>query len=97
MLHLIFQSSIDDSILQRIESGDNIVFHENAVFRLFKDGQLTTKFQTMLANAIYFYVIRDDLECRGIAIEELIPGVNVISYDGLVELTEKNKVILTWR
>ncbi len=97
MLHLIFQSSVDDSILQRIESGDNVVFHENAVFRLFKDSQLTAKLQKMHANAIYFYVLKDELESRGIAIDELIPGVNIISYDGLVELTEKNKVILTWR
>ena len=32
MLHLISQSSIDLSLLQRIDSGDDVVFIENAVF-----------------------------------------------------------------
>ncbi len=34
MLHLIFQSPIAHSVLQRIESGDDVVFFENAVLGL---------------------------------------------------------------
>jgi tRNA 2-thiouridine synthesizing protein B len=97
MLHLIFQSSVDDSILQRIDSGDDVVFHENAVFRVYKGSQLTAELRKMHDNGVYFYVLSDELESRGVAIDELVLGVNVIDYSGLVELTEKNKVILTWR
>lgn len=97
MLHLIFQSSVDESILQRIETGDDIVFHENTVFYLYQGSQLSNEVQNMLSKGINVYVLQNELECRGIAKEELIVGVNAIDYFGLVELTEKNKVVLTWR
>lgn len=97
MLHLIFQSSIDDSVLQRIEKGDDVVFYENAVFRLYDGSQLTAELQKMLANGVYFHVLNDELEVRGIVENELISGVSIINYSGLVDLTEKNKVVLTWR
>lgn len=97
MLHLIFQLSKGDPVLRRIDSGDDIVLHENAVFRVYKDNQLADDLQKMLKIGVNFYVLSDELRSRGITIDELILGVNIIDYSGLVALTEKNKVILTWR
>ena len=42
------------------------------------------------------YVLADDLEVRGIAVSELVTGIEVIDYAGLVALTVKNPVIQSW-
>jgi tRNA 2-thiouridine synthesizing protein B len=96
MLHLIFQSPIAHSVLQRIESGDDVVFFENAVFRLIKGTILSSELQQMLNNNVHLWVLSAELDTRGIQINKLIQGVEVIDFVGVVKLTEKNKVIRTW-
>lgn len=96
MLHLIYQSPIDSSVVQRIESGDNVVFFENAVFRLNKESQQSSELEQMLANNVHLHVLSDELEIRGVNTDELVLGITVIDYSALVSLTEKNKIIRTW-
>ena len=96
MLHLIYQSPVEDSVIQRIESGDDVVFFENAVFRVNKKSLQSTELEQMLANNVHLYVLHDELVIRGVNTDELVLGIAVIDYSGLVTLTEKNKIIRTW-
>jgi len=96
MLHLISQSSIDNALLNRIDSGDDVVFLDSAICRIMKNGVLNDELQQMLGNRIYLHVLAVELETRGIEVEEIVSGFNVIDYAGLVELTENNEVISTW-
>ena len=96
MLHLIFQSPFDSVLLQRIAGSDDVVFLENATFQLNKQGLLNTELQKILKNGTHLYVLGIELETRGIQADELDSGIKVIDYSGLVELTEKNKLIRTW-
>ena len=96
MLHLIFQSPIDSSVIQRIESGDDVVFFGNAVFRVNKSCLQRTELEQMLANNVHLYVLSDEIVIRGVNTDELVMGIAVIDYSGLVALTEKNKIIRTW-
>lgn len=96
MLHLIFQLTFDDSLLHRMGSGDDLVFLESSVFRLIKGSVLTDELEKMSKLNINLYVLKCDLETRGIDEGELALGFNVIDYPDLVQLTEKNKVIQTW-
>ncbi len=96
MLHLISQSSIDLSVLQRIDNADDVVFLENAVFRVNKGSILTAELERLITNNVFLYVLTDELATRGIRVDELVFGVEVIDYSGLVKLTEKNKVIQSW-
>ncbi|MCK5829919.1 MAG: sulfurtransferase complex subunit TusB [Methylococcales bacterium] len=96
MLHLIFQSTFDGSLLHRMDSGDDLVFLESSVFRLIKGSGLTDELQKMIKLNINLYVLKCDLEIRGIDASELVLGFDIIDYSGLVQLTEKNKVIRTW-
>ncbi len=96
MLHLISQSSIDLSLLQRIDSGDDVVFLENAVFCLNKGSLLSAELKVLLKNNVFLYVLSDELNTRGVSVDELVAGVEVIDYSGLVKLTEKNKLVKSW-
>ncbi|KAF3978261.1 MAG: sulfurtransferase complex subunit TusB [Methylococcales symbiont of Iophon sp. n. MRB-2018] len=96
MLHLIFQSVLDPSVLQRIGRGDDVVFMENAVLRLYKENILSVELLKLLKNNIHLYVLNEDLETRGIEKKELVPGVKVIDYLALAQLTETNALISSW-
>ena len=95
MLHLIFQSPIDIAILERIDSGDDVVFLENAVLRILQNGSLSDTL-TQLLKQNRLYVLADDIEVRGIVADELVNGIEVIDYSELVRLTVKNPVIQSW-
>ena len=95
MLHLIFQSPIDIAILERIDSGDDVVFLDNSVLRILKNGYLSdTLTQILEQNSLY--VLADDVVVRGINVDELVNGIEVIDYSELVRLTVKNPVIQSW-
>jgi tRNA 2-thiouridine synthesizing protein B len=96
MLHLIFSSLVESSLLERIGHGDDVVFMENAVYRLYKDSCLSAELIKMLNNNIALFVLTEQLETRGLGDNQIITGVRVIDYLGLVKLTEKNTVIRSW-
>jgi tRNA 2-thiouridine synthesizing protein B len=96
MLHLVFQLPVDYSVLKRIDSGDDIVFLENAIFILNKNAILKGEIQRLLNSNIRLYVLIEDVEIRGIGISELVMGIEAIDFFRLVELTEKNELIRTW-
>ena len=95
MLHLIFQSPIEMAILERIDSGDDVVFLENSVLRILQNGLLQDTLTQLLGKS-RLYVLFEDIEVRGITADELIKGIEVIDYAGLVALTVKNPVIQSW-
>jgi tRNA 2-thiouridine synthesizing protein B len=95
VLHLIFQSPIEIAILERIDSGDDVVFLENSVLRILQNGLLRDTLTQLLTRS-RLYVLSDDIVVRGIATEELVEGIEAIDYAWLVALTVKNPVIQSW-
>lgn len=95
MLHLVFQFSGDTPILERIDTGDGVVFLDNAVLRILQNGSLTNRLTLLLSNH-RFYALTDDLAIRGITADELIQGIEVIDYPKLVALTVEHSLIQTW-
>jgi tRNA 2-thiouridine synthesizing protein B len=95
MLHLISQSPIETAILERIDSGDVVIFLENALLRILKTGSLS-KALTLLLDRSRLCVLGDDLMTRGIRPEELVHGIEVIDYAEFVELTVINRLIQSW-
>lgn len=95
MLHLIFQSPIEAAILKRIDSGDVVVFLENAVLQTLQNSAISiTLTQQLGSNRLC--VLSDDIAVRGISPDELVKGIETIDYAGLVELTVSNPVIQSW-
>jgi tRNA 2-thiouridine synthesizing protein B len=95
VLHLVFQSPIETAILERIDSGDVVVFLENAVLRVLQDSVISDTLTRQLGRN-RFCVLSDDIAIRGIAPNELVRGIEVIDYAGLVELTVKSPIIQSW-
>ena len=95
MLHLIFQSPIQTAVLERSASGDDVVFLESSVLWLLEKGSLKSILAPMLKQN-RLYVLKEDVEVRGIQASELIIGIAVIDYKELVDLTVQNPHIQSW-
>ncbi|MEQ1558472.1 MAG: sulfurtransferase complex subunit TusB [Methyloglobulus sp.] len=96
MLHLIFQSPVEPAILDRMATDDVAVFLENAVLSALQKGQLADAISQKL-NSNRLYVLSEDMAVRGIDITELVLGLEVIDYPGLVDLSVENRLIQSWR
>lgn len=92
MLHLVFQSPIQKAMLERFDSGSDVIFLENSVLNLMKGSALTQ----YLPNHCAYFALAEEIKARGINDAELLPCVKAIEYDQFVELTIKNTVIQTW-
>jgi tRNA 2-thiouridine synthesizing protein B len=95
MLHLIFQSPIDNAVLDRMASGDVAVFLENAVLGVMQKSQSATLLSTKLTTN-RLYVLSEDMAVRGILPSELVIGLEAIDYAELVKLTVANPLISSW-
>ena len=95
MLHLIFQSSEVDALLERIEAGDAVVFLGSSIFRLIGRGSLA-KVLTQSAKTCYLCALSDDLAMFGIDRVDLADGIVPIEYAEWVELAVKHKQSLSW-
>jgi tRNA 2-thiouridine synthesizing protein B len=95
MLHLLSTSPIAPAVLERIDPGSSVVFMENAVLWILRSGQLSIQLAGMLADH-HLYALSADLVMRGIDADQIVPGIEVIEYTGLVELTVAHPLIQSW-
>ena len=94
MLYTINNSSLTsnslDSLLRIVPSGSPILFYEDGVYNAVEGARDAEKIKKALEGHPIF-AIDADIEARGL--KRLLKGVMVISYDGFVDLVEKNDVV----
>ena len=95
MLHLIFQSPIDSAVLERMVTGDVAVFLESAVLGVLQNAQQSGVLADKLTST-RLCVLSEDMLARGILESELVAGLEIIDYPGLVKLTVENPLITSW-
>ena len=95
MLHIISHTPLVTAILERIATGDSVIFIENAVLTLLQQGQMHNSLVQLTSKA-HCYVLAPDLDVRGIGIQTIVPGLEVIEYAGFVQLTVEHPVIQSW-
>ncbi|MBU2571085.1 MAG: DsrH/TusB family sulfur relay protein [Gammaproteobacteria bacterium] len=95
MLHLIFQSSEVDAVLERIEVGDAVVFIGSSILRLIEGGS-KAKILKQSAKICYLCSLSDDLALFGIDQADLVDGIRVIEYAEWVELAVTHQQSLSW-
>lgn len=96
MLHLVAESTVSQTLLERIADGDDVVLQAGAVWSAFVGHQDNSKLAVLLSKGCGVYALRDVLAMSGIPDQQLLPGVVPIDYAQFVELTVKNPVIHTW-
>lgn len=95
MLHLVFQSPLETATLERIGNDDAVLFLENAALCLLKNSVYSSQLTKLLTTSRLFALI-SDMETRGIAVAELVEGIEVIDYSGWVALTTQHQPVQSW-
>ena len=95
MLHLVFQASLDETLIARIGFGNDVVFLENATLSLSAKGRFAEQL-SQLTEQNQLFVLSNALDTRGIDTAELVAGIRVIDYPDLVDLTVKHPQIQSW-
>ena len=94
MLFTVNDSSLTsdslDSLLRIAPSGAPILLYEDGVFSAMEGTRDSKKVKNALKDHP-IYALDADVEAR--ALKRLIKGIKIISYDGFVELVEKNDVV----
>ncbi|MDD5036045.1 MAG: sulfurtransferase complex subunit TusB [Methylococcaceae bacterium] len=99
ILHLVNRSPHESQTLiqclERAGEGDSILLLESGVYAALKDGVFAPKLAEAMRH-LPVYVLREDLEARGIAIEEICAEVSVTDYEGFVDLSVMFSPIQSW-
>ena len=99
MLHTInkspFENSTMSSCIAMCSQDSSILFIEDGVISDMK----STKFSELIENALKefkMYVLKPDLEARGLSLNNVIEGVEIVGYDEFVDLTTEHKTVQSW-
>jgi len=99
MLHTInkspFENSTMSSCIEMCSQDSSILFIEDGVISVMK----STKFSELVENALKefkMYVLKPDLEARGLSLNNVIEGVEIVGYDEFVDLTTEHKTVQSW-
>ncbi|MBC8338334.1 MAG: sulfurtransferase complex subunit TusB [Rhodospirillales bacterium] len=99
MLHTVnkspFEKSSVTSCLRLAKNGSGILFLEDAVFAALQ-GTSVSDVVAGRAKDFQFYVLGPDLAARGLSEKPVIDGVEVIDYEGFVDLVEEHDAVHSW-
>ncbi len=97
MLHLIVSSTFEIAIVERLKGGDDVVFLQSAIWLGVQGNRWSKPLQEIMNNNCRVHVLADDLQIFGLQHTQMLAGINVVSYEQLVSLTEDHQQIYTWR
>ncbi|MCG9679165.1 MULTISPECIES: sulfurtransferase complex subunit TusB [Vibrio] len=90
MLHIVKSVAAVEEVRKVSKESDTLLFIENAVYALNPQHR-----SYPMVKGFNIAALRSDLEARGI-LNRVSPSVEVIGYDGFVDLTVAQETSLTW-
>jgi tRNA 2-thiouridine synthesizing protein B len=99
VLHIVnkspFQMNSLDSCLRLAKAGSAIILIEDAIYAAQTNTAMSAKIEAAIETH-KVYVLTPDTDARGISTEQLIPGVELVGYDGFVTLTTEYAGVQSW-
>lgn len=97
MLHTVnkspYRSNSFETCMGYIQSGDVLLLIEDGVYAAMKGGASEA---LVSGSSAKVYVLGPDIKARGIAGEKLIDGIEVVGFDGFVNLAADNDKVQSW-
>jgi len=99
MLHLVNKSPNDrgslDSCLRLAAKGSAVLLIEDGVYAAISAADSAEKIISRMGD-FDFYVLKEDLDVRGLSEKPLIDGIAVVDYTGFVNLAATNDSVQSW-
>lgn len=99
MLHTVNKSPYDKNSLETClglaKDGSQILLIEDGVYAAIAGASIESEVKSALGKH-KVYALGPDLKARGISDAKLIDGIEVVSYDGFVELAANSDGVQSW-
>ena len=99
MLHTMnkspFEKSTLDSCLRFAQQGASILLLEDGVYAAMR-GTAAEEKMIAAGNSHKIFVLGPDLKARGLAVENVIEGIEMVDYGGFVDLTVSHDSVQSW-
>ena len=99
MLHMVNKSPFDrnalDSCLRLAKAGSSVLLLEDGVYAAMSKAAYAEAIGKRMED-LTFYVLGPDVSARGLDDTPLIDGINVVDYDGFVDLVVEHEVAQSW-
>jgi len=99
MLHMVnkspFETTTLQSCLRHTRKGDAVLFIEDGVFGALKGTDASGDVWGRRVE-VSFYVLGPDAEARGLTKDRMIDGINIIDYEGFVDLVAEHNTSQAW-
>lgn len=99
MLHTVNKSPFEkDSLATCFRlalSGNDILLIEDAVYAALAGTRFESSVRAAAARC-RIHALKEDLAARGINAAELVPGIEIVDYDGFVDLAAGNDSVQCW-
>jgi len=99
MLHLINKSPFErqalDSCLRVAKPGSAILLIEDGVYAALAKAAHAEKIISRMVD-FSFYVLGPDVAARGLSDKSLIEGIDVVDYEGFVDMVAEHDVTQSW-
>ncbi len=89
-----FEKSSVASCMPYVLDGSAVLFYEDAVYAVMAGNSAAEQVES--ASGAKLYVLGPDLKARGIAADRLIAGVEVVDYEGFVDLAAEHDKVQAW-
>lgn len=96
MLHLLSAGQLTQAIADRIGNDDVLVLHSASIWAAYPGHADNDKLQRLQDRGCRIFAMQNLLAAAGIEPTKLLPGVGVIDYPGLVELSVAHHPSHTW-
>lgn len=96
MLHLLSENRLSPAVAERIADHDVLVLLGSSIWAAYPGHADNEQLTRLLARGCRIGVMEDALAASGIETSQLLAGVDVVDYPGLVELTVAHQPIHTW-
>ena len=90
-----FERNTLDACLRLAKAGSSVLFFEDGVYAALANTQVADKVRDA-GMQLKLYVLGPDLAARGLADAPLVEGIDVVDYDGFVDLTSEYDRVQAW-
>jgi len=89
-----FEKSSVGSCLAHAIDGSAILFYEDAVYAAMKGTSIAALVQG--AEGVKLYALGPDMKARGLSDEQIIDGIEIVDYNGFVDLAVEHDKVQAW-
>lgn len=98
-LHIVNKSPFErnslDSCIRLAKKGSSVLLFEDGIIAAMQNSKFSSLISEAMAD-VKFFVLGPDIKARGLSDSNVIDGINVIDYDGFVDLTTEHKTVQSW-